>query len=220
MGYQVFGTSLFRLFTDRLFFEFLPFPEYQQGKYAARRIITELSEGEEYVVLVTNGSGAFSYVIGDVLRCARAGRMPLFELAGRTTLTLNVVAEKTTVEAVEKVIRAISRELGESPEEFVVTVRRAGSPPNYVWVLQACPAWRQRPRGWLENRLDELLCEHNGYYANFIGSQLAPCEVLFVDSGFFQSWLSGRGTEGGQQKLPRIVPDLSEVQSYLSGRPH
>jgi GH3 auxin-responsive promoter len=217
MGYQISGTSLFRLFTERLFFEFLPFSEYQRGKYEPRKTITDLSEDEEYVLLLTNGSGAFSYVIGDVLRCARAGRIPLFELAGRTTLMLNVVTEKTTVEAIEKVMGAISRELGECPGEFVVTVKREGRRPNYVWVLQECPTWRQRPVEWLGNRLDELLCEHNAHYASFIGSQLAPSEVLFVDSGFFQSWLSARGVEGGQQKVPRIVPELSEVESYLKG---
>jgi len=167
--------------------------------------------------LITNGSGAFSYVMGDVLRCARAGRIPLFELAGRTTLMLNVVTEKTTVEAIEKVMGAISRELGESPGEFVVTVKREGGRPNYFWVLQECAGWRQRPAGWIGKRLDELLCEHNAHYASFLGSQLGPSEVLFVDPGFFQSWLAARGAEGGQQKVPRIVPDVAEVKGYLKG---
>ena len=217
MGYQVSGTSFFRLLTNKVFYEFLPFTEYQRGRYDTRLLITQLSEGEEYVLLVTNGSGAFSYVIGDVLRCARAGRIPLLELAGRTALTLNVVSEKTTIQAVEKVMGALSKELGESPEEFVVTAKREGARPNYVWVLQECPAWQQTPPGWLENRLDELLCEHSPSYARYVGAQLAPCEVLFLNSGAFQSWLSARGTERGQQKIPRIVPDISEVTRYLSG---
>jgi len=215
MGYQLSGTSFFRLFTDRVFFEFLPFTEYQQGRYDSRHLITELSEGEEYVLLVTNGSGAFSYVIGDVLRCAKGGRIPLFELVGRTNMTLNVMSEKTTIQAVERVVGALSKELGESPEEFVLTVKREGARPKYVWVLEECRAWQQRPLGWLENRLDELLCEHNESYANYVGSQLGSCEVLFVDAGFFQSWLCARGAEGGQQKLPRIVPEFSEVKDYL-----
>jgi len=133
---------------------------------------------------------------------------------------LNVVTEKTTIEAIERVMGVIGREIGEYPEEFLVTVRREGRRPNYVWVVQDCPAWRQWPAESLGSRLDALLCEHNAHYASFGGAQLAPSEVVLVDSRSFRSWLSARGTEGGQQKVPRIVPDVSEVQGLLGPAPH
>ena len=84
--------------------------EYSKGNYQKRLLITQLESYQDYVILITSGNGAFSYVVGDVIECVDAER-PRFKIKGRTKLTLNLATEKTSVFAVEKAVLDLSNEL-------------------------------------------------------------------------------------------------------------
>jgi hypothetical protein len=203
------------LFTDQFFFEFIPYDEYLEGDYKNRKLITELAAGEEYVFLVTNGSGAFSYVLGDVLRCVRSDSVPQFRISGRIQLTLNIVAEKTTQDAVEKTVMDVSRDLGATPQEFFVTAKIVDNLPRYVWAFEQTPQWLAAGKASIGKKLDEYLVQHNEVFKHFINTQLAPSEVVFLEAARFQEWLSERGAEQGHQKIPRIIADYQMVEGLL-----
>jgi hypothetical protein len=204
----------FELYTDHVFFELIPAEQYGQPS-APRRLVTECEAGREYVLAVTNGSGAFSYVLGDLLRCVYVGPRPRFKLAGRVHLTLNLVTEKTTVPAVEGALLDLARELGGMAGEFFVTARTGGARPRYVWALEDLPVWRTRETSWLARRLDELLSRHNEHYRAFLGTQLDPAEVVLLDPVRIRAWLDDRGGDSGHRKLPRIQPDPRVVAALI-----
>ena len=203
------------LFTDQFFFEFIPYDEYLKGDYKHRKLITELDPGEEVVLLVTNGSGAFSYVLGDVLKCVRSDGMPQFRISGRTQLTLNIVTEKTTQSAVEKTVMDVSKDLGATPKEFFVTAKIVDNLPRYIWVFEQTPQWLAIDKASIGKKLDEYLVKHNDHFKNFINTQLAPSEVVFLEAAEFEEWLSKRGSEQGHQKVPRIINDYKMVECVL-----
>jgi hypothetical protein len=218
LGFESADTpGAFELCAEDLFFEFVPEGDYLAGQYADRRLIDGCEPGQHYVLLLTNGSGAFSYAVGDLVRCLEAAPVPRFQLAGRVQLTLNVVTEKTTWAAVEKTVLDVSRELGGTPREFFVTARVDGGLPRYVWAVAETPEWRRADARAIGRRLDESLMRHNEHYRHFVNSQLGPSEIVFVDPAALEEWLAGRGTERGNAKVPRIVTDYASVADLLSG---
>src|SRR5207245_6557632 len=105
LGFEPLETpGAFELCAGDHFFELVPFDDYLAGRHTDRRRLDACEPGREYVLLVTNGSGAFSYALGDVVRCVEGGAAPRFQISGRVQLTLNVVTEKTTWSAVEKTV--------------------------------------------------------------------------------------------------------------------
>lgn len=83
-------------------------------------MLTQFQTGKAFVILITPGNGALSYVLGDVLTCEDAA-VPLLSICGRTTLNINPAGEKTTIGAIEQNVHDLSAELGIRTGEFFVT---------------------------------------------------------------------------------------------------
>ena len=205
------------LFAGETLFKFILHVDYLAGDYSRRVGVDRLEAGAPYTLLITTGSGAFSYVVGDVLRCTSVGAAPRFQIAGRTVLTLDVVAEKTSVEAVEKTLLDVSEELGASSVEFFVTVDTSGEKPNYVWVIEDDSTWSDTPLESIAARLDERLCVHSKNYEYFsrIQPQIGSCRVALVEPRKFQLWLQARTGEQGHRKVPRILRDPAEARDLI-----
>jgi len=54
----------------------------------------------QLLLLDSKKANSYQFIIGDVIQCVDC-KIPLFKLKGRTTLTLNLVTEKTSIDAVE-----------------------------------------------------------------------------------------------------------------------
>lgn len=202
-------------FYNTIFFEFIPYKDYLEDNYNNRFLITQLKEGESYVPAITSGNGGFSYIIGDVIQCVDC-KIPLFKIEGRTTLTLNLVTEKTSIDAVENTVLSLAHDLNSCPGEFFVTGHVRNNKPNYIWVFEKNDIWFQRDRKWLSKKLDDYLTNHNQHYKYFIGGELNPSEVYFVDKSIFQSWYSLHKVDLGHTKIPRIVIDPKIAQYFLN----
>jgi hypothetical protein len=205
------------LSAQSIFFELVPHDDYLAGRYARRLLLGDCVAGSDYVPLITNGYGAFSYVVGDLLHCVAGGERPRFRLAGRLQLTLNVVTEKTTVQAIESTMLELSRELGVAPPEFLVTARVVAGRQHYLWLVEDTAAWRRRGQAWIERRLDDILVRHNEHYGHFINGALGRSQLVFVDGRRFEVWAAGRNADSGHRKVPRIVPAYRDVADLVSG---
>ncbi len=202
-------------FYDTIFFEFIPYDDYLRQDYSNRRLLTQLANGESYVVLITSGNGAFSYVLGDLIQCVESS-IPRFKIKGRTKLTLNLVTEKTTIDAIERTVDNLSRELNAYPGEFFVTGKVEQNRPRYLWVFEKDATWSKQDRTMLSQKLDQYLVQNNEHYKYFINSILDPSEVQFIDKSRFQKWLSSEKADMGHTKIPRIITDSSIVQRILT----
>ncbi|MDD2715809.1 MAG: GH3 auxin-responsive promoter family protein [Candidatus Wallbacteria bacterium] len=203
-------------FTDHNFYEFIPFDDYQNKNYRQRKLITELSEGVEYVPAVTTGNGAFSYVLGDVIQCLDP-KIPLFQIMGRTVLTLNLTGEKTSIHVIEKTVENLSVELKSQPGEFLV-LGKTGPKPRYLWVFEKNEAWEKHDPEWISARLDKYLQENSSLY-RLLYKNFDPAEVRFVDKEKFQSWLEKRKSDFGHSKMPRIIRDPALVEEIIGYPP-
>ena len=219
LGYQDRpGSKQLRLDPSRVFFEFVPWAAYAAGELDRRLLLHQLARDEDYVVAITNRSGAFAYVLGDVLTCDENQGHPLFTIKGRTQLTLSVVGEKVTVTALENAIADLARELGESPSEFVVTAEKpADARPHYLWLIEECPAWARLGEAETARRLEGLLLRRNANLAQYFGTQIDTAEVRFVAAHRFDAWMTARAKQKGHGKVPRIFKDPDDLVLLLRG---
>ncbi|MGA1874748.1 MAG: GH3 auxin-responsive promoter family protein, partial [bacterium] len=117
---------------------------------------------------------------------------------------------------VEKAVLSLSHDLNAFPGEFFVTGHKRNHKPNYIWVFEENDVWSQRGRRWLSRKLDDYLMEHNQHYKYFIGGELNPCEVYFVDKSVFQGWYRLHKADLGHTKIPRIVTDPAIAQYFFN----
>jgi hypothetical protein len=215
LGHQSLGDpDAMEFYYNHVFFEFIPFEEYSRADYHHRLLITELKSDESYVPLITTGNGAFSYVIGDVIKCMD-NHAPTFKIEGRTKLTLNLATEKTPVIALEKALEQVSDEVGVWPGEFFVTAGMTDSRPHYLWVIQENAVWESRDQDPLCRRLDEYIGEYNDHYTHFVNNTLGPSQIVFVKKERFENWHSHRKADMGHRKIPRVMENPDYVRMFL-----
>lgn len=198
--------------------EFVPVEAWTAGRAdTERRLVGDLDPGRDYVLLVTNGAGAFSYVVGDVVQCASAGERPRLRLGRRLGLILDLAGEKTSARAVQRAVEDISREVGASAGEYLVTgVQPADGPPRYLWLLERCEVWRRIED--LPGTLDAWLGRSNGSYASMRAEGLGRPEVRILEPGSLERWAAEHGNGSGQHKVPHVVED-PETLGDLVGEP-
>ncbi|MBI5542796.1 MAG: GH3 auxin-responsive promoter family protein [Deltaproteobacteria bacterium] len=202
------------LLHDSIFFELVDLDEYHRGNLGRRHLLTQAKPGRRYAVVVTPGNGALSYLIGDVLECASLSPMR-FKLVGRTTMSLNLVGEKVSIDAIEASVGRLSVELGTSFGEFLVAPNLRAGTPGYLWVFEEHPALRSMGHEQLAGRLDEHLrgCAI-GY--EFYKEQLARSEVVLADRAALRTWLARRSADTCHAKVPRIVDREEAVAELLA----
>ena len=69
------------------------------------RLVDEVSEGQEYRIVLTTPGGLYRYDIGDRVRCTgHTGLVPRFEFLGRAGLVSDLVGEKLTEDFVCRIV--------------------------------------------------------------------------------------------------------------------
>lgn len=214
-----------RLLTDRgLFFEFLPFADYDEQSLdlCADRVVPleGVQPGVDYVLLMTTPAGLVRYVIGDVVRFTGVGP-PRLVYAGRTRLQLSAFGEHVIERELTDALAAVCGRQGAAVVNFHVA-------PLFPDPVGGRPVGRHE--WWVELRgpgapdgvdfaadLDrELAARNDDYAAKRGGHGLAPPLVRFVSAGVFERWLKRAGKWGGQSKTPRCRSDR-EVADQLAG---
>lgn len=221
------GFIAFQAFPDRksmrlvlnngIFYEFVPFDDanfYPNGEIkpdAQARCIDEVKTGVDYALILSTCSGAWRYLIGDVIRFTSIEESEIV-ITGRTKHFLSLCGEHLSVDNMNKAIEMVSEELNIEVKEFTV----AGVPyetlfAHHWFVGTDDPV----DAGQLKVMLDEKLKLLNDDYAV---ERCAALKELFVDilpSHVFYDWLRVRGKEGGQNKFPRVL-NKSQLQEWES----
>jgi len=198
-----------RLVLDRgCFFEFVPVEELDAPN-PSRHWVATIETGIDYAVVLTTNAGLFAYVLGDVVRFV--DRLPpRLLVTGRTAWMLSTFGEHLTGEEIATALSRIGIAIGEwcCGPEFV------GELGRHRLVLEADAG--MPPQDFAQT-LDRALIELNeDYAAHRHGGQLLPPEVVIVPPGRFTDWMRARGRLGGQNKVPRIIPDPARFAGVVA----
>jgi GH3 auxin-responsive promoter len=222
IAYQAFPKrrSMRLVLNNGIFYEFVPFEEKNfnvDGEIlpdAETLLIDEVEEGREYALLMSTCSGAWRYLLGDVIKFVSLEESEIV-ITGRTKHFLSLCGEHLSVDNMNKAIEMVSNEMNISIKEFTVAGIPYGSLFAHRWFLGTDD---KIDKVLLKERLDFHLKELNDDYAV---ERSAALKEIFVDVfplSMFYAWMESKGKAGGQNKFPRVMKNsqLEEWTTFIS----
>jgi hypothetical protein len=203
-----------------IFFEFVPFNEENFDENGNPKpnpktyLIHEVDQTTEYAVMISTCSGAWRYIIGDVVRFTDA---PEYEIVivGRTKQFLSLCGEHLSVDNMNKAIDTVQRKLGVTIREFVVAGFSYNGMFAHRWYIGCDDDCADKNE--IRKVLDETLCEINDDYAVERTSALKEVFVEVLPNDVFYDYMRHQGKEGAMNKFPRVMKGktLDDWESFL-----
>lgn len=199
----------FAVLPDIGYFEFKPI----RGNIEDRDPVglTEVKEGEEYEILVTNFTGMYRYSLGDIVKVVGFyNKTPELQFVCRSNLVLNINIDKTTEKDLQLAVEAAGKLLANEKLELVDFTSHADvstDPGHYIifWEVNGEAS---------EDVLNEcckcmdLSFVDAGYASSRKVGTIGPLELRIVGRGTFQKIVNhfvGLGGAVNQFKTPRCV---------------
>lgn len=209
LAYQALpGRKSMRLVLNNgIFYEFIPFTdenfdvEGNVKKKATTFKIDEIEEGKEYALLISTCSGAWRYLIGDVVRFVSKEESEII-ITGRTKHFLSLCGEHLSVDNMNKAIELAAEELNFRVKEFTVLGVPHKNLFGHHWFIGSDDSVDTQK---LEQILDAQLKILNDDYAVERKHALQKVHVDVLPSSLFYEWMKVQGKEGGQNKFPRVL---------------
>jgi len=196
------------LLNNGIFFEFMPFDDAHFDESGAIRpnveplTIEEIQEGKDYALLLSTCSGAWRYLIGDVVRFTDKERAEII-VTGRTKHFLSICGEHLSVDNMTHAILKVEDKLNVGIPEFTVSGVQAGSHHAHRWYIGTNdPIVDKELVGRL---LDEELCLLNDDYRVERSAMLQRPQVEIVPVSYFYDWHRQTGKMNGQSKTARVL---------------
>lgn len=214
------GTDSLMLVLDNgIFFEFVPFNENNFDSEGTLREnpetlhIGNVQEGVEYALLLSTCSGAWRYLIGDVVKFTSIEHHEIV-ITGRTKHFLSLCGEHLSQDNMNKAIDLVSLELNITIKEFTV----AGIPYDTMfahhWYIGTDDPVDV---DLLRKRIDETLKELNDDYRVERIAALKDVIVEVIPSHIFYDYMDSIGKIGAAFKFPRVIKGqkLADWEAYL-----
>lgn len=203
-----------------IFFEFIPFnttnfdEDGHLKKGAKTLLVNEVKAGVDYAVLISTCSGAWRYLIGDVVRFTNARDHEIC-IVGRTKQFLSLCGEHLSVDNMNKAIDMISKKLNITIREFAVTGLKHKNLYAHQWYIGCDDHYADAKK--VKELLDETLCQLNDDYAVERTSALKEIFVEILPAEVFVAYLRKKGKIGAMNKFPRVLKggQYEDWASYL-----
>lgn len=199
--------SMRLVLNNGIFYEFVPFDDNNftsSGEIkpnAKSFFIDQVEEGKEYALLLSSCSGAWRYLIGDIIKFTSLEESEII-ITGRTKHFLSLCGEHLSVDNMNKAIELVSDEMNVNVKEFAVAGVPHGSLFAHHWFIGTDD---QVDAGAFKIKLDDHLKKLNDDYAV---ERIAALKEVFVDIlpvKTFYNWMEEKGKVGGQNKFPRVL---------------
>ncbi|HET9054055.1 MAG TPA: GH3 auxin-responsive promoter family protein, partial [Cyclobacteriaceae bacterium] len=190
-----------------IFYEFVPFDDKNfdaNGDVkpdAEALTIGEVEEGKEYALLLSTCSGAWRYLIGDVIKFTSLEDAEIV-ITGRTKHFLSLCGEHLSVENMNRALELTCEELNITAKEFTVAGIPHGTLFAHHWYIGTNDAVDSNI---LRDRIDAHLKTLNDDYAVERSAALKDISVDVLPVKTFYDWMQAKGKIGGQNKFPRVI---------------
>lgn len=215
-------TDAMTLMTDNgIYFEFVPLkPDYldEDGNVlpdVPSLRLSEVEEGEEYVLIISTVSGAWRYMIGDTITFTNVERAEI-KITGRTKHFLNVVGSHLSVMQMNKAVQELEDKYGCDIKEFTAAAVNVNGDYIHRWYLGVdgeCNISNEEAGEFL----DITLREANKNYNVARNKALKGVEVNTIPARVFSEWTEETKKKGGQVKVPRVMKqhEMEALEGYL-----
>lgn len=217
------GAHGMRLLLDcGVFFEFVPFNDDHfddngdlRSQQPKALTFNEVRENEPYALLLSTCSGAWRYLLGDVVQFTDVERAEI-RLVGRTKQFLSSCGEHLSIDNLTAAVRRADERLHAGVREFAVSAKQVnGYWAHQWWVSIDNPAVSPAA---LAQLLDEELCLLNDDYRVERQYALRDVQVELLPNHTFFDWLASKGKMNGQAKVPRVLKgaQLADFEAFLN----
>lgn len=190
-----------------LFFEFIPFTEENfdaDGNLLPNPktyTINQVEKGKEYALLLSTCSGAWRYLIGDVIKFTNVETAEII-ITGRTKHFLSLCGEHLSVDNMNKAYQLACDEMRIAPGEFCVCGMKYEGLFAHKWfVSSAIPVdtelMKQKIDAHLKVLNDDYRVERTSALKNILVEALPP--------ELFMEFLKRKGNVSAQTKFPRVL---------------
>lgn len=191
-----------------VFFEFVQFnganftDEGDMKPEAPTKFIHEVERGIDYAVMISTCSGAWRYLIGDVVRFTSVSEAEII-ISGRTKQFLSLCGEHMSVDNINKTIDALQLHTGIDIGEFTVGGFPYQNRFAHRWFIGSDSPNVDTEA--LKTLIDATLCKINDDYAVERKSALKEVFVEVVPRETFINYLKHMGKFGAMNKFPRVL---------------
>jgi len=205
---------------NQIFYEFVPFTSEnfdEEGNIkqeADSYMIHEVVEKKDYAVVLSTCSGAWRYLIGDVVRFTSVPKSEII-IVGRTKQFLSLCGEHLSVDNMNSAIDLVQRKLGIEIKEFTVTGIPYEGLFAHKWYI-GCDS--EIDTVAVCRIIDECLQEINDDYKTERESALKEIFVDVVPNEMFIEYLDQLGKLGAMNKFPRVLKGdkLKHWEAFIS----
>ena len=210
-----------RLMLDHgLFLEFVPVEDVQAarpGSAAPRRHwIGDAEVGRDYALVVTSNAGLWSMLVGDRVRLVSLDP-PRILVAGPLGQELPAGDGVLTVADLDQAVAGAASAAGRPVSEYAVHGFQAADGRGCLLVV--VEAGRLDVALFGRALEAALVAAHAGYASGRAAGAQLPALVRPLAAGGFEAWMRKRKRLGGQNKVPRVVPDHAQLADLLGVTP-
>ncbi len=212
------GEGLRLLAEHGVFYEFVPTAELD-SQQPTRHWLGTVETGIDYAVVMSNNAGLFGHILGDTVRFVSTDP-PRLLISGRTAWTLSAFGEHVIGEELIAAVTHAARTHGTEIAEFTVAPVYPGDTDplgRHVYVLETSDHSEPGLADRLAEEIDAHLCADNDdYRVHREGDvQLAAPRAVLLPPGSFAAWMARRGKLGGQNKVPRVVEGVDQLDGLF-----
>lgn len=200
------------LVPEACFFEFIPLDEDEKRKSPVKDISTVIC-GRRYEIVITNLSGFYRYLLGDVIEIAGFyGQSPLVRFCYRNNQFINLAGEKTNTEQMDNAVHEFSEKNGLGFVQWCMYGEIADGSGRYIFLYEA----ENEGDGavsfdeCMKNcNLDYMDCRSNGELIKAVSCRTRPGS--FAEYG---KYMESKGAETGQAKPVKLLDGREKIDFF------
>ncbi|ASV30762.1 GH3 family domain-containing protein [Maribacter cobaltidurans] len=213
-------TDAMKLVTNNgIYFEFVPFdPDYilEDGSLdqnAPSLTLSEVQEGQDYVLIISTVSGTWRYLIGDTIEFTDVARAEI-KITGRTKFFLNTVGSQLSVNKLDDALKELEHALDIEVPEYTLCAKKYKDGFYHSWYLGTNADIDPKKAAKV---LDNSLKEANKNYKVARSKALEGVKVFVVKPDVFYEWNDQNKKKGGQVKMERVMGEekFSEWEDFV-----
>jgi hypothetical protein len=163
--------------------------------------IRDVEEGRDYAILLSTCSGAWRYLIGDVVRFVSKVNSEIV-ITGRTKHFLSICGEHLSIDNMTRAIEMLENDLNVEIREFTVAGIDYDSLFAHKWYLGSND---KIDSVVAREKIDEFLKILNDDYRVERIEAIKEVFVEILPTEAFSGWMKMKGKEGGAHKFPRVL---------------
>lgn len=194
------------------FFEFIPLDENEEKQYPVKDISTVLC-GHRYEIVITNLSGLYRYLLGDVVEVTGFyGESPIVRYCYRNNQFMNLAGEKTNTEQMEHAVHEFSEKNGLGFVQWCMYGDMAEGRGRYMFLYEAECA------GGAVVSFDDCMQRYNLDYMDCRGNgelgKAVSCRMKQGAFGAYRTYREKKGVEMGQDKPVKLLDSKEKIDFF------